>query len=52
MNIYLHMLAYFHHAAFKETEHTLLLVYSSFTPFPLLVWRIVLYSPSSSSLRS
>jgi hypothetical protein len=32
--------------------YTLLFVYNSFTPLPLLVCRIVLYSPSSSSLKS
>jgi hypothetical protein len=33
-------------------KRTLLLVYSSFTPLPLSVCLMVLYSPSSSSLRS
>lgn len=33
-------------------QQTLLLVYSNFTPLPVSVCLIVLYSPSSSSLTS
>lgn len=36
----------------RQANLTLLLEYRSFTPLPLVVWRMVLYSPSSSSLMS
>ena len=36
----------------RSTRHTLLLEKSSFTPRPELLCMMVLYSPSSSSLKS
>lgn len=36
----------------SSEQPTLLLLYRSFTPLPVLVCRMVLYSPSSSSLMS